>query len=323
MEKAIMNVFLTGATGYVGSAVADALRAVGHEVIGLARSDRAAAQLAERGIRAHRGDLLDFDAATIAQGAREADAVIHAATTNDANAPKGDAAAVGAILAALRGTGKPFVYTSGIWVHGNTGDRVVDETSPLEPAPIIAWRPAIEQQVLLAATAGVRASVIRPAIVYGRAGGIPGMFVQSAREHGAARYVGTGENRWPTVHVDDLADLYVRALTAAPAGTVLLGVSGPAHRVRQIARAASEGAGAGGKTTSWPLEEARRVLGPLADALALDQQATGRRAQELLQWSPRGPDVLDDLRRGSYGEAGRRAGGQAGGRDAGRVTRDA
>ncbi|HEY9014402.1 MAG TPA: NAD-dependent epimerase/dehydratase family protein, partial [Gemmatimonadales bacterium] len=117
---------------------------------------------------------------------------------------------------------------------------------------------------------------------------------------GAAQYVGTGENRWPFVHVDDLAELYLLALEKAPAGTLLLGVSGPSHRVRDVAAAASKGAGAGGRTAAWPLEEARAKLGAYADALVLDQQASGKRAQELLGWRPSRPDVLEDLERGSY-----------------------
>jgi nucleoside-diphosphate-sugar epimerase len=112
--------------------------------------------------------------------------------------------------------------------------------------------------------------------------------------------VGTGLNRWPFVHVDDLADLYLLALEKAPAGSLLLGVSGPSHPVRDVAAAASRGAGAGGRTEAWPLEEARKTLGPYADALVLDQQATGRRAEETLGWKPRRPGVLEDVEQGSY-----------------------
>jgi nucleoside-diphosphate-sugar epimerase len=211
-----------------------------------------------------------------------------------------DGPAIDAILDALAGSGKPFVYTSGIWSHGNTGDVVVDETTPPKPAALVAWRQAVEEKVLRGAQRGIRTTVIRPAIVYGRAGGIPAGFVDSARKEGAARFVGTGQNRWPFVHVDDLADLYLLALEKAPAGSLLLGVSGPSHPVRDVAAAASRGAGAGGRTTAWPLEEARKKLGAYADALVLDQQASGRRAQETLGWQPVRPDVLEDIERGSY-----------------------
>jgi nucleoside-diphosphate-sugar epimerase len=139
-------------------------------------------------------------------------------------------------------------------------------------------------------------------MVYGRGGGIPAGFVESARKDGAARYVGSGTNRWAFVHVDDLADLYLLALERAPAGSLLLGVAGPSHSVREVAAAASRGAGAGGRTAAWPLEDARQKLGAYADALVLDQQASGRRAEELLGWKPHRPDVLEDLERGSYAE---------------------
>jgi len=293
-----MNVFLTGATGYIGSAVADALRGAGHEVSGLVRSDAAAARLTAMGVRPVRGDMAD--PASIAAAAREAEGVISAASTND---PVADTAAAGAIVEALLGSGKPFVYTSGIWAYGDTAGRVVTETSGATPAPLVAWRSAVERVVLQAAGSGIRSVVIQPGVVYGRGGGIPATFVDSARRDGAAKFVGTGENRWPLVHVDDLAELYVRALEHAPAGTLLIAVAGPSVRVGDIARAASEGAGAGGKVVAWPLAEARQVLGAYADALALDQQASARRAEELLGWKPFRPGILDELRHGSYAGA--------------------
>jgi nucleoside-diphosphate-sugar epimerase len=290
-----MQVFLTGATGYIGTAVADRLRAAGHSLSGLARSDAAADRLTAAGIRPVRGDF--SDPKSVGSAARSADGVISLATTYN---PAVDGPAIDAILDALAGSNKPFVYTSGIWSHGDTGDVVVDETTPPKPAALVQWRQAVEDRVREGAKRGIRTVVIRPAIVYGRGGGIPAGFVDSARKEGAARYVGTGENRWPFVHVDDLADLYLLALERAPAGSLLLGVSGPSHPVRDVAAAASRAAGAGGRTAAWPLEEARKTLGAYADALVLDQQASGRRAQETLGWHPRRPDVLEDIERGSY-----------------------
>ena len=290
-----MKVFLTGATGYIGSAVADRLRAAGHEVTGLARSEASAAKLRSAGVHSVRGDFSDPE--SLGAAARAAEGVISTATTYD---PAIDGPALDAMLAALAGSNKPLIYTSGIWSHGDTGGRVVDESSPPRPAELVRWRQAVEDRVLRAAGRAVRTIVIRPAIVYGRGAGIPAGFVESARKDGAARYVGNGENRWPFVHVDDLADLYLLALEKAPPGTLLLAVHGPSHRVRDVAAAASRGAGGGGKTVAWPLVEARRTLGPYADALVLDQQASGKRAQDLLGWRPHRPDVLVDVERGSY-----------------------
>ena len=295
-----MKIFLTGATGYIGSAVTERLQRAGHELSALARSDAADAKLKNAGIRPLRGDFSQPQ--SVGSAARAADGVISLATTYDPNI---DGPAIDAILDALAGSNKPFIYTSGIWSHGDTEGKVVDELSPPKPAQVVRWRQAVEDRVLQSAARGIRSIVIRPAIVYGRGGGIPAGFTESAQKEGAARYVGTGENRWPFVHVDDLADLYALALEKAPPGTLLLGVSGPSHRVREVAEAASRGAGAGGKTTGWPLEEARAKLGPSADAMVLDQQATGRRAEQLLGWRPSRPSVLEDMEHGSYAVAER------------------
>jgi nucleoside-diphosphate-sugar epimerase len=297
-----MRIFLTGATGYIGSAVAERLQAAGHQLSALARSDASAAKLQSARVQPVRGDFTDPK--SVGQAAGAADGVISLATTYD---PSIDGPAVDAILDALAGGNKPFIYTSGIWSHGDTGGKVVDETSPANPAELVRWRQEVEQRVLDAAKRGIRSVVIRPAIVYGRGGGIPAGFVDSARQEGAARYVGTGKNRWPLVHVDDLADLYLLALEKAPPGTLLLGVNGPSRPVGEIAAAASRGAGAGGRTTATPVEEARKKMGAYADALTLDQQASSRRAQELLGWKPRRPDVLEDIERGSYASKGQPA----------------
>ena len=293
-----MQIFLTGATGYIGSAVADALAKAGYAVVGLARSDDQVRMLAARGLGAHRGDLRD--PASLAEGARNADAVVHTALPAAPDAGQVDRAAVEAIIGALSQFNRPFIYTSGCWVLGNTGDRVADEDTPLDPTPLIAWRPAIEQIVLAAASRGVQGIVLRPAMVYGRGGGLVAAFVRSAREQGAARVIGNGENRWTFVHVDDLAGLYVRALQAAAAGTMLFAAHGPAVRVREVAEVASRAVGAGGQVVTVPIEEARQTMGPFADALALDQQISGERAKRVLGWRPQAPGVLEELAGGSY-----------------------
>jgi nucleoside-diphosphate-sugar epimerase len=164
----------------------------------------------------------------------------------------------------------------------------------------VAWRLGVEQSVLDAARKGVRAIVIRPAIVYGRGRGIPADFVQSARETGEARYVGEGQNRWPMVPVQDLATLYLLALDKAAAGTLLHAADGSTFHVRELAEAASFGAGAGGRIEPWPLEEARKTLGAYADALALDQLVSAEKARIMLGWKPQAVSVVEDLRRGSY-----------------------
>ena len=230
----------------------------------------------------------------LARGAREADATVHAAATGAADQAEVDTAAVGALLDALAGSGKPFVYTSGIWVLGATGGAVADDDAATNAAAIVAWRPAVERTVVDAAAREVRSVVLRPGVVYGRGGGTPGGWVASGRKKGVVRYVGDGSQRWPLVHVDDLAELYVLAL-AAPAGTVL-NAAGPSLPAREVAEAAARAAGA--RVEAWPLEDARTRLGVYADALALDQQVSAERAGAL-GWTPSRPSVLEELARAS------------------------
>ena len=293
-----MEVFLTGATGYIGSAVAQALQKVGHKVSGIARTAEKAKQLEARGVRASLGDILNPDA--VAALAHAADAVIHTANTNDATSAQTDAAVVRAMLKSLACTGKPFVYTSGVWVLGSTGSNVADENTPVNPTPLVAHRPAIEQEVLGYKSQNVRTIVIRPAVVYGRGGGMTAMLTGSARKTGAAQFVGDGQSRWAYVDVDDLAQLYVLALEKAPAGSLYNAAHGPSHRIGVVAEAASTTAGAKGKTQAIPVEEARKTMGPFADALVLDQQISSEKAKKELGWSPRAVSVLDDLKSGSY-----------------------
>ncbi len=293
-----MKVFLTGATGYIGAAIADALQKSNHYVIGLARSTESAEKLRSRGIEPHHGDLRDKE--SLRAAASSADAAIHAASPNDATSAELDNIVLDAILAEFKGTSKPFLYTSGIWVLGRTGDRVADEQSVANPIPLVAWRADCEKKVLAAANKLVRAGVIRPGIVYGRGAGIPASMIEWAKERGIVVYVGNGENHWPTVHVSDLADLYVRVLDDAPLGAVFHGTNKGFVRVREVAEAMGEILDLRNKVEPWPLEQARKKLGPYADALALDQQVSSERTRERVGWSPIQHSLLDDIRGGSY-----------------------
>jgi len=288
-----MNVFLTGATGYIGKAVAEALTAAGHSVTGLVRPERDARPLAELGIRPFPGRLQNPDA--VAAEAARADAVIHTAFDWTENGALADEAFIEAVLAALAGSSKAFIYTSGVWVMGNT-KKDADEESPVDPPPIAASRLGVERKVIEAAALGIRSVVIRPATVYGRGGGLAMQFLKSARETGTAIVPGTGENYWTFVHVDDLADLYVLALDAAP-GSLFVAASGTPLRLNELARAASEAAGAEGRTQSWVTDEALLVFGPAVQGLLLDQRVSGRKAERVLGWKPKAPSVLEELRR--------------------------
>ncbi len=289
-----MRVLVTGATGLIGGAVARRVKAAGHEVVGLARSEASAGKLAREGFTVMRGDLAD--PSSVASAARAADAVVHAASPNDGNTAAHDEVATRAILEALRGTGKRFAYTSGCLVYGPTGDAPATEDRPLDPIDLVRWRQKLEGGILEAAASGVHPIVIRPAWVYGNRGGTAMMMYGAAREHGAARCVGDGKNRWTTVHADDLADLYLLALERAPAASIFNGAHGAPVPLIEVARAASAGAGAGGRVETWPLDEARQALGGFADAIACDQVISGGLAEVELGWSPSRHAIVDELR---------------------------
>ncbi|GAA3315090.1 NAD-dependent epimerase/dehydratase family protein [Nonomuraea dietziae] len=290
-----MKILLIGAGGYLGSAVADHLDEAGHHIVELTRAtdDRP-----QNGREQRVGDLTDPRSLTRAV-TPDIDAVINMATpTGDAET---DAAAIAALTDPLRGTGRAFVYTSGVWVLGATGPGPVDENTPANPIPIVGYRPTIERQVLDTAASGVRALVIRPGIVHGRGGGIPALLVNLAREHAAPRFVGEESVRWPMVHVDDLADLFVAAVERAPAGSLWHGVSETAVAVHDLASAAGRAAGVQAQPQGWPLDQAREALGALfADALALDQSVSGDAARDKLGWRPRRDGAIADLVDGSY-----------------------
>ncbi|MGH9661132.1 MAG: NAD-dependent epimerase/dehydratase family protein [Bryobacteraceae bacterium] len=293
-----MKVFVTGATGYIGSAVAGALAAAGHVVVGLARSEKKAREVEARGLFSHIGDLRD--PLNLAMAAREAHCVVHAAMDWGPDGGALDEAFVDATLEAQAGSGRIFIYTSGVWVMGDTRGLVKGEGSALDPPAIVKWRPVVEKKVLDATGRRVRGIVIRPAIVYGRGGGMIAGMLKSAQQCGAAPVVGKGENHWSFVHIDDVSELYKRLVDKTPAGELYIAAAGPAIRVLDLAEAVSRAAGAEGRVDTHPLEEAREEMGGMADALALDQKIGSTKAFRQLGWIPRGPSLMEELRSGSY-----------------------
>ncbi|MDJ0396145.1 NAD-dependent epimerase/dehydratase family protein [Rhodococcus sp. G-MC3] len=295
-----MRVFLTGATGFIGRGVARAAVDAGHDVTALVRTTTSpvATELVDLGVTIHEGDLADPRSFVALAGS--ADAVVHAASTNDENAGAVDEAAVTSMLSAMA-AGSVLVYTSGAWVYGDTGQTPVSESAELHPTPLVAWRPAVEQHVLaLAAERSIAAVVVRPAMVHGHGGGVFAMMAGTGRAGGVIRIAGDGNNRWPTVHVDDLAVAYVSALESAAAGNpevcgrILNIVSEEAVEVAKMAEAIRGAIGAQ-SVTPWPVDDARTELGFFADALALDQSIDGTSAQRVLEWAPQQADAVSDL----------------------------
>ena len=282
-----MNIVLTGSTGYIGSAVLQALLAHGHDVTALVRTEEAAQKVAADRVTPVVGDLTDTPWLT--EQLRASDGAIHLATDNSGAAL--DDAVVTAVLAAYPGTEKPYVHTGGIWGWGR-GEAIV-ETDPANPPEIVAWRTPIEKRVL---APGIRGSVVAPSIVYGYGSGIVAATVTGApKTGGKLQLVGDGTQHWAVVHVDDLAELYVSVLEKAPGGDIYIGASGENPTVRELAEAYA-GEGAAAEETA---EETRARLGVgFAEAVLLDQQAAGTTAKNLFSWKPSRPTLLELLRDG-------------------------
>ena len=277
-----MKVFLTGGSGYIGSAVALRLKKAGHDVLALVRSEEKGAALKAAGIKVVVGDL--GKPAGYAAAAYGVAAIVHAAQDQSAQSVELDKKTIANARELLHGkVGGTFIYTSGCWVHGDTAGAA-DETAALKPAKMVAWRPAHEQLALDMAKDGIRAVVVRPGIVYGGArGGIPAMLFGTALKQGSAPMFGEGANHWPLVHVDDLAELYVRLVERAPAGSVFNAVDASQHTQREVAEAASRAAGKDGKVQATPIEAGNLF----SEALALDQILSSEKARSELDWRPR------------------------------------
>jgi nucleoside-diphosphate-sugar epimerase len=301
-----MRVFVTGASGHIGSAVIPDLISAGHEVVGLARSDASAAAVEALGASVHRGSLDDLDSLQEAAGA--ADGVIHLAFKHqEMNAGDFDAAvaadlrAVEALGDALAGSGKPLVGTSGtlMLLFGGV-DGVGTEEDSGEAGPRID----AENAVVALAGRGVRSSVVRlPPTVHSSLdhhGFVPAL-VTFARAAGRAGYVGDGTNRWPAVHTLDAARLYRQALESAPAGTRWHAVAEEGVPFREIAGAIGRHLGL--PTESIPAEEVGAYFDYLAFFVPLDNPTSSARTRELLDWNPTRPGLVADLDEGHYFDA--------------------
>jgi nucleoside-diphosphate-sugar epimerase len=296
-----MQVFLTGGTGYIGTAVLDALIKSGHHVTALVRDPEKAARLEARGATPVMGELAT--PARYLARATAADAVVHTALESSPRGPAADKAFLDAALPALAGAGAPrvFLFTSGVWVLGACPEPV-DEGAALAPIPLASWRPAHEQQVLAAASATLRTAVIRPGIVYGGASGIVSDMLKDAL-NGLVRVIGDGHNRWPSVFHRDLGDLYARILATPDASGVFHATDDEDERVSDIAAAIASHVDPHADIRHMPIAEARAKMGPYADALALDQVVRSPRARAL-GWTPtmRGitgnaPRLFEEFRR--------------------------
>ncbi len=288
-----MKVFVTGATGTIGFAVATAFRRSGHQVWGLARSAEKAALLARAEIHPVPGEIGKPE--SFAPTAESCSVLVHAAAQYGPGAFAFERSAVHALLAAARKRGpqpKTLIYTSGTWVYGNTGDRLVDETTPVAPPAHVSERPAVERLVLDAD--GVRTIVLRPGCVYGHQGSLTAMWFAAARGGGPLTVIGDGKARWPLVHLDDLGGAYVRAAESG-----LTGIFNVTDRSRasllEMAAAVARVTGYAGGIGTTPVAEAAASMGTLAECLALDQHVDSRKAVRLLGWQPLHGGFADEV----------------------------
>ncbi|MEV0613741.1 SDR family oxidoreductase [Nonomuraea sp. NPDC050404] len=296
-----MRVFVTGASGHIGSAVVPELLSAGHEVVGLARSEASATTLKTLGAHPRLGDLDDLDG--LREAASAADGVIHLGFKHEAmlagdytGAIEADLAALRAFGEALDGTGKPFVGTTGTGLSSIAPGHLGTEDDAVPPGPGFQARAESEQAAIDLAERGIRSSVIRlPVTVHSALdhNGFLTIVVATARAAGVSGYLGEGANRWPAVHTLDAARMYRLALEQAPAGTRLHAVGDEGVPFRLIAE--TVGRRLGVPAAAIPSDKAAEHFGFLAPVVGIDNPTSSARTQELLGWRPAHPGLIDDL----------------------------
>jgi nucleoside-diphosphate-sugar epimerase len=298
-----MRVFVTGASGWIGSATVDELLAAGHEVTGLARSDASAAALEAKGVRVRRGDLDNL--ASIQAGAEAAEAVIHLAAKHDWSNPAAsiaaERAAVQTIGDTLAGTGRPFLLASG--VAGLTQGRLATEDDPSPFSGPESPRGGSENLALEFVGRGVHTVSLRfaPTVHGARDHGFIAVLAQVARDKGVSGYPGDGTNRWAAVHRSDAARLVALGLAKAPAGALLHAVAEEGIPTRDIA--AAIGRAFGLPVTSIAPDDVEAHFGWIGTFFSMDLAASSNLTRERLGWVPTGPTLIQDLDSGAYSAA--------------------
>ena len=297
-----MRIFLTGATGFIGSRIVPELLAAGHHVLGMTRSDEGARALTAAGAEVHRGSLEDLD--SLRSGAAKADAVIHTAFDHDfsnfvANCEK-DSQAIKAMGSALRGSSRPLLITSGTGMGSTPGKLATENVFNKEhPNPRSASEIAGEEML----AAGVAVSVVRlPQVHDTFKQGLITPLIEVARAKGVSAYVGEGLNRYPAAHVLDVARLYRLAIEKCEPGARYNAVDEEGISTRDVAQAVGEGLGLPVKSIAPG--EAADHFGWLGAFVGLDMSASSAWTRRVLDWHPNGPGLLDDLKRMDYSKAG-------------------
>ncbi len=299
-----MKIFIVGASGYIGGSVAAALMKRGDKVSGLARSAETAEALKRRGMEPIAGTLDDTGAIG---AAAKAAAVTHGAASADHRG------AAEAIVKALADTGKAYIHTSGSSIVGTRarGEFVADifdEDTPFTPPP--ARQARVEIDNMVRGAPGMRGVIIAPSLIYGRGHGlnpnssqVPWL-IALAKKAGVAKHIGSGENRWANVHIDDLVPLYLLAIDKAPAGAFYFAENGE-NSMREVCEAISRMLGQGGKTQNMSIEEASAEWGAGAaeNTMGSNSRVRAKRARAELGWKPRARSLIEEIARGCYAKS--------------------
>lgn len=288
-----MRIFVTGATGYLGFNVATAFRRAGYDVYGLVRTQDKARELAKQEVHPVLGTMEQPDG--YAAIAADCSVLIHAAADTQGDMFALDRKTVEALLSLSKKGPQPktLIYTSGVWVYGNTGTKVADETTLVNPPKLVSARPKIEQTVLNAE--GVRGLVMRPGCLYGKQGGLTAMWFKDSASHHILTVVGEGHNHWAMVHVNDAAEGYLRAAESELSGEIFNLVDQSRSSLRDMVAAVARSTRYSGDIQSVPLVNATQTMGDFADCLALDQRIKASKAQRLLGWHARHGSFADDV----------------------------
>ncbi|XUK60378.1 hypothetical protein ABMA10_00240 [Plantibacter sp. RU18] len=292
-----MRVLLTGGAGYIGSNVLASLRDAGHSVTAVVRNANAQRAVALAGVQPLGGDI--GDSRWLVEVLREHDGAIHAAAAHTRSGVASDHAFANAVATAFAGTSKPFVHTSSVWVYGS-GSAIVDAAPTLLESPW-AWRMGVHQYLQ---DRGVSVMTITPGMVYGQGRGLPNVLIAHAAvsRSGVVKLIGDGTQRWMSVHVEDLADLYLRVFTEGQPGRYYLGVAPQADTALELMRAATRTAGIDCSLRPGDEFDALARFGDeLGAGLLLDQTPHPiQRGWDELAWVPAAPSLLEEITFGKY-----------------------